>query len=65
MLVRCHVCKKDKPVSATPQQVAAWNGGMLIQRAMPNVPADERELLISSTCGECFDKLFPLEGEDE
>ena len=30
----------------------------LRQSAMPNVPADERELLISGICGPCFDAMF-------
>ena len=35
----------------------------LIQNAMPNLSADDRELLISGICGPCFDKMFPPEEE--
>ncbi len=37
----------------------AWKEGMLIQDAMPELSADERELLISGTCGKCWDEMFP------
>jgi hypothetical protein len=36
----------------------AWCEGKLIQKAMPELTKDERELLISGTCGPCFDRLF-------
>ena len=38
-----------------------WQNGSLIQDAMPYLSADERELLISGTCGTCFDKMFGSE----
>lgn len=37
------------------------SGSVNIQRAMPHVPKEERELLISGTCGECWDEMFPPE----
>ena len=40
------------------QDVVDWKGGKYIQDAMPYLSADERELLISGTCGTCFDKMF-------
>lgn len=56
--IQCRVCKEYIQISATPSQVQAWKEGLLIQKAMPNVPADERELLISGICGSCFDEMF-------
>jgi hypothetical protein len=38
---------------------------MLIQKAMPYLTADEREMFISGTCSDCWDKLFPESDEDE
>ena len=60
--VTCGECNKAYDVPATPEQIAAWHNGELIQRAMPNVSEDLRELLISGMCGACFDALFD---EDE
>lgn len=39
-----------------------WKYGALIQRALPGLTADQRELLISQTCPVCWEKLF---GEDK
>jgi hypothetical protein len=38
-----------------------WEGGELIQDAMPYLSAGERELLISGICETCFDKIFGSE----
>jgi len=32
--------------------------GALIQRAFPQMPASDREFLISGICGPCFDSTF-------
>jgi len=55
------MCGASFPLDVTDEQIANWRNGALIQRAMPNLTADERELLISGYCGTCFDKLFPPE----
>ena len=36
----------------------AWQNGMLIQDAMPHVPATSREWLISGICPDCQEKVF-------
>jgi len=59
--VTCRICNQEIPVSATEEQLMSWHAGALIQYAMPGVPADERELLISGICGPCFDRMFPEE----
>jgi hypothetical protein len=41
-----------------PQDVIDWQAGKYIQDAMPYLSKGERELLISGTCDECFDKMF-------
>jgi hypothetical protein len=46
----------------------AWVNGAHIQRCMPYLTADEREMLISGTSKEGWDILFPeedVEGWDE
>jgi hypothetical protein len=58
MLITCVRCRKVYEVPVTEQQLAAWNAGMLIQRAMPNLPPAQRELLMTHICGICFDALF-------
>jgi len=47
-----------------PADVRKWQTGTLIQYAMPYLSAAERELLISGTCDECFQKLIPPDDEE-
>ena len=54
----CQFCKVDHVVMANETDVANWEAGALIQEAMPYLSDNDRELLISGTCGACFDKIF-------
>jgi hypothetical protein len=38
---------------------------MYAQDAFPHLTADERELLISGTCGSCFNAMFPEDDEED
>jgi len=58
----CRICKDTHVLMVNHHDVERWKGGLLIQDAMPYLSADERELLISGTCGPCFDKMFGGEG---
>lgn len=60
----CRVTGKE--VSTPPilvSQLAAWQGGQVIQTAIPNLEADWAEFLISGTSPEGWKELFP-EGDD-
>jgi hypothetical protein len=35
-----------------------WRAGVLIQRAFPNMTADQREMLITGTHPECWETMF-------
>ena len=48
-------------IDCTEEQLNAWLGGMYIQDAMPNVPAEQREFLISGTTPEEWSAMFPEE----
>lgn len=58
MTVQCVSCRERVDVPATDEQIARWKAGELIQRAMPNLTAAQRELLISGTCDDCWQKMF-------
>jgi hypothetical protein len=45
-------------VPCTEAQLAAWQSGQLIQHAMPNVPAELREFLISGITPEEWKEMF-------
>lgn len=54
----CRICKINFELMVNENDFRDWQAGTLIQRAMPYLSPAERELLITSTCGDCFDKMF-------
>ena len=58
---RCEICKRVLNIKVSVIGYNAWMNGELIQRAMPDVSAGDRELLLNSICGKCYDKLFEEE----
>jgi len=67
----CNRCKGQTEMMVNINDYAAWEDdrgkpeGLLIQDAMPYLTVDEREVLISGTCGKCFDEMFPEPSESE
>jgi hypothetical protein len=61
-IIRCIHCNKNYDVWADPADLTAWSEGELIQVALDYLSDDERELLLSGTCGTCWDKMY---GEDD
>ena len=61
--VPCRMCQETTDLKVNFQGFVNWKSGELIQEALPELSCDERELLISGTCGTCFDELFPSEDE--
>lgn len=62
ILLKCRMCKEDFLLEVKLVDYDRWLHGEVIQKAMPYLSADERELLISHTCGNCFNSIFE---EDE
>lgn len=56
--VNCRVCDKPRKLEVNQADYDAWRDGQLIQNVMPYLSADDRELLISETCGDCFRSMF-------
>ena len=61
-IIRCIHCNKNYDVWADPADLTAWSEGELIQVVLDYLSDDERELLLSGTCGTCWDKMY---GEDD
>jgi hypothetical protein len=61
----CCVCDKFEVLTLNRQAVESWQEGEYIQNAFPDMSDGDRELLISGTHSECWDKLFPAEGDEE
>jgi len=59
----CTVTGTEYSVTVSEKAVADWRAGTLIQVAMPNLNADQREFLISGTTPAEWDAMFSG-GED-
>jgi hypothetical protein len=49
---------RSKEINVTEEQILAWETGKLIQDAMPQLSADEREFVKTGITGEEWDQLF-------
>ena len=54
----CLRCGETTVIRANVSDIVAWQNGELIQDVLSYLSDDERELLISKTCGKCFDIFF-------
>ena len=69
--VICRECNRRYTLMVNLEDYKDWQWGeprvntelakKTIQRVMPYLTADERELMISGVCGECYDKLWEVE----
>lgn len=58
--VKCLYCGIVTSIILNKQDLIDWmSGSGPIEKILYYLSANERELLISNTCGECFDNLFP------
>ena len=59
IVITCGSCNKEQPpLNVDHFSLKKWRDGMKAQDAFPYLNNDERELLISGTCGTCFDRMF-------
>ena len=55
---KCVVCGVQSAFELPGTQVDRWKGGQFIQDAMPQLTADEREVIVSGTHPDCWDELW-------
>jgi len=61
LVVKCIACDEDQKIMAKENDVLDWMGGKLIQDALPYLSKEQREIMISHTCPECWNNMFSLE----
>lgn len=54
----CVVCEQISRVFVEQDKLNRWRGGELVQKVWPEKTADERELLMTGTHPECWDKMM-------
>lgn len=52
-------------LDVTPEQLAQWQSGMLIQRAMPHLTPDQREFLMTGVTAEEWTVAFGSEEDTD
>ena len=62
--VECWKCSDAHSIRVKPSDYKEWQEGELIQDVLYYLTEDERELLISGTCGDCWDTLFGVDEQD-
>lgn len=66
VVVVCPFCGKVTTIQVVEEDYHAWRfEDALIQNAMPYLPANARETLISGLCDECQEKMFSFFEEEE
>lgn len=55
----CNHCDHSEDITFGFDDYTRWKDGEVIQHAMDYLTPDEREMIISGTCGKCFDEFFP------
>lgn len=62
----CPLCQKPHRVSVAATEYWSWMAGIIsVQAAFPELSNAEREMLITGTCGPCWDEMFPPEDDDQ
>ena len=56
--VKCTQCGKEFEFTVYEKDLESYNNGELIQRAFPYLSPEERELMISGYCPDCWKKLW-------
>ena len=56
--IECRNCRTNYQIVAPVAAIHAWLQGEYIKDALPMLSIDERELLISQTCNNCWEEMF-------
>ncbi len=54
----CPFCGKETELVVDKDKFEKWDKGELVQRAFPNLSAEQRELFITEMCYECQENIF-------
>lgn len=57
--LKCMMCQESQVLPISSDSLFEWRmSGKFCQDYFPDLSSDQRELLISGTCGACFDDMF-------
>jgi hypothetical protein len=61
----CGRCQTVVTLSIDLDAYHAWKNGALIQEAFPTFTTDERKMIMTRTCGDCWNDMWNDEAEEE
>ena len=59
----CNYCEYAENISVHEADYIAWHNGKFAQDCFPYLTAGQRELMISNTCDDCWNRFFPDEDQ--
>lgn len=62
VITRCPFCGRGNEVEVNEEDYWDWQDGTLAQDAFPYLTSEEREMLISGICPDCWNSMW---GSDE
>jgi hypothetical protein len=58
MICQCRMCQQYRVILVAENDFTAWRDGKFVQDAFPYLSKEDRELLVSQTCNECWYEMF-------
>lgn len=55
---QCPVCGVVQTLQVKEKDFLRWKSGARIQEAFPELSADEREILLSGVCPDCWERMY-------
>ena len=65
VLYYCKFCNKEVVITVDEEDIKKYENGALIQDAFPYLTPDEREIMISGMCGDCWQKYMESFDKEE
>lgn len=66
LAIICPMCGRTSYLKVPTEGYTAWKlHNVLVQDAFPQLSAEDRELLISGICPDCWDAMFSFDYEEE
>ena len=63
--LECKYCDHEETITVPEADYISWHNGEYIQDAFPYLTAGQRQLMLSNTCDDCWNKFFPEENDNE
>lgn len=63
--IACTCCGIEHLIGTSLTGYMSWRSGAFVQEAFREVPKEYREMFISGTCPECWDRMFGNDDDED